>query len=205
MPYCDNCGTKLRAKAKFCPNCATKVGEDVKQINQTIPAKQVPFKQVSAKRVPTNIESYLTSNEKLLETSKSREWEIFVTDKRVLFHKNNIFGNKELIEASYKHISSIEYKKENPLLLIILGIFCFIIGYLFYYFVPIVNPDASIVGTISLIFYIILGIVAIVSAFFQQPKFKIHVVGREPLTLTGNLEPIIKIIRQYKEAVDIGS
>ena len=50
--------------------------------------------------------------------------------------------------------------------------------------------------------FVALGIIAIISAFLQKPSFKIHVVGRDPLTISGKQESIISIIRQYKEAVD---
>lgn len=50
--------------------------------------------------------------------------------------------------------------------------------------------------------FVALGIIAIISAFLQKTSFKIHVVGRDPLTISGKQESIISIIRQYKEAVD---
>ena len=53
-----------------------------------------------------------------------------------------------------------------------------------------------------MIIFVLIGIITIVVSFFLTPKFKIHVVGREPLTISGKLEGIIKIIRQYREKVE---
>jgi len=39
-------------------------------------------------------------------------------------------------------------------------------------------------------------------SFFIRPSFKIHVVGRNPLTITGELEEIIRIVREYREKVE---
>ena len=157
--------------------------------------------------IPADIQSYLTTDEKVLKKSKSSNWEIFVTDKRALFKKGNFFG-KEIVEASYKHISSIEFKKDNPLKLLITGIFLVIASFVQFYYIlsnPIFGTPNSVFLLVSIVFLIILfllGIVAIASSFFVMPKFKIYVIGRDPLTLEGKLEPIIKIIRQYKEKVD---
>ena len=54
----------------------------------------------------------MTKDEKVIKTGMSREWEIYITNKRVIFRKGGIFG-KEIVEASYRHISSIEYKKQR--------------------------------------------------------------------------------------------
>ena len=154
--------------------------------------------------IPADIQSYLTTDEKVLKKSKSSNWEIFVTDKRVLFKKGNFFG-KEIVEASYKHISSIEFKKDNPLKLLIIGIFLLVANFvqLFYFSNNFQNiSNLAILSTALLIILFLMGIVAIASSFFVTPQFKIYVIGRKPLTLEGKLEPIIKIIRQYKEKVD---
>lgn len=152
--------------------------------------------------LPSDIESYLTPDEKMIKTGKSQEWEIYVTDRRVLFRKGGVFG-KEIVEASYRHISSIEYKKENPLQYIVTGIFLIALAFI----LPIVLgdylQDLPPETTYLLVFVVgIIGAAVLIASFFIKPKFKIHVVGREPLTITGELEEIIKIIRQYREKVE---
>ncbi len=42
-------------------------------------------------RCPSDVLSYLTTDENLLQTEKSDDWEIYVTDKRVIFKKGGIF------------------------------------------------------------------------------------------------------------------
>ena len=193
MPYCNNCGNKIEDTTNFCSNCGTAFSPTT-ETNTAI-----------KKYAPSDVLSYLTADENLLETEKSDEWEIYVTDKRVIFKKGGIFG-KELVEASYRHISSIKYKKGSPLSLIITGIVIIALGLIQYNFLHGINVmGTNVIGTMSLAFLIIftlLGVISIVVSFFIKPTFKIHVVGREPLTISGKFEGIIKIIRQYREKVE---
>ena len=190
MPYCSNCGKKIDDTTNFCSNCGTVFS----------PMKKTEKNTIIKKDAPSDVLSYLTNDENLLQTEKSDEWEVYVTDKRVIFKKGGILG-KELVEASYRHISSIEYKKGSPLSLIITGIVVIALGLFQYYF----WQGIEFIGTVSLALLIgltLLGVISIVASFFIKPKFKIHVVGREPLTISGKLEGIIKIIRQYREKVE---
>jgi hypothetical protein len=154
--------------------------------------------------LPSDIESYLTPDEKIIKTGKSQEWEIYITDRRVLFKKGGLFG-KEIVEASYRHISSIEYKKESPWEGIIIGIVLIVLAaiirlFLNDFFLSIFQYD--IFALLVTIILGMVGIAVIVASFFIKPQFKIHVVGREPIPISGELEEIIKIIRQYREKVE---
>jgi len=190
MPRCNNCGRESDEVSNFCPNCGAPY------VRSNYPER----KSIINKNVPSDVSSYLTADEDILKTEKSEEWEIYVTNKRVLFKKGGIFG-KELVEASYRHISSIEYKKASPLSFIIAGICLVLFGFIQYTFLSKNRFFEPISFWIQIVF-ILLGIVAIVASLFIKPTFKIHVVGREPLTVSGKLEEIIKIIRQYKEKVE---
>lgn len=155
--------------------------------------------------IPSDIKSYLTSDETLLKTGRNGEWEIYITDRRVIFKKNG--WGKKIIEASYRYISSIEYEKESRLGYIIGGvmllIFAFGVWYLFPSLFPILySMTRKIFSWLFDLIVLLLGLVGL-ALFFVNPqgKFKIHVVGREPLTVSGRLEEIIKIIRQYREKV----
>jgi len=127
-----------------------------------------------------------------------------------------MFG-KEIVEASYRHISSIEHKKKSPWGYIIAGLFCIVFGLvLVLYYLPRINTllysTFFYYRTFNLVNFIvavlgfllvIIGIIAIVYSLFLTPEFKIHVVGRNPLKISGKeLEDIIKIIRQYREKVE---
>ena len=161
--------------------------------------------------IPSDIESYLTPDEKMVKIGKSRKWEIYITDKRVIFRKGGMLG-KEIVEASYRHISSIEYKKQSPLVYIILGITSFVSAVFFvYWFSTIANSPSRILpsqtifvlGEILGLFLVLLGIISIVSGLLKKPNFIIHIVGRNPLKISGKeLEDLIKIIRQYREKVE---
>jgi len=162
--------------------------------------------------VPSDIESYLTPEEKMIKIGSSRKWEIYLTDKRVIFRKAGILG-KEIIDASYRHISSIEYKKRIPWENIIGGAFLVV----FAFFVddvlnlllsPLTSPnvrgvssDLSGVLQIITVLFLLLGIVSVaVGLLTIRGEHKIHIVGRSPLPISGkNLEDIIRIIRQYRE------
>lgn len=151
--------------------------------------------------IPSDIASYLTPDEKMMKIGRSREWDIYVTDKRVLFKKGGVFG-KQIVEASYRHISSIEYKKESPWGYIIAGIFFIGFAFIAYNFIFEYEPTMRSILTILSFIMGLMGIILIVASVFITPKFKIHVVGRKPLTISGKLEEIMKIIRQYREKVE---
>jgi len=153
--------------------------------------------------IPSDIKSYLTSDETILKTGRNGEWEIYITDRRVIF-KTGGWG-KRIVEASCGHISSIEYEKESRLGYIIGGVVLLIFAgglwYLFHSILHFMIRTFPFFWLFDLI-VLLLGLVGL-ALFFVSPqgKFKIHVVGREPLTVSGKLEEIIKIIRQYRERV----
>ena len=149
--------------------------------------------------IPSDIKSYLTSDETVLKTGKNGEWEIFITDRRVIFKKGGL--GKRIIEASYRHISSIEYEKPSRLDYIIIGVVLLISAFGIWYLFHGILREFPFFWLFDLI-VLLLGSVGL-AFFFVNPQgeFKIHVVGREPLTVSGKLEEIIKIIRQYREKV----
>ena len=164
--------------------------------------------------VPSDIESYLTPDEKMVKIGKSRKWEIFITDKRVIFRKGGMFG-KEIVEASYRHISSIEYKKHTPWEDIIAGIVAIVLAFfvddigsliisLFLARSRVESLNLGLVWLVFTIFFLTVGIASSVYGVLRSgARYLIHVVGRKPIPLYGKgLEDIIKIIRQYREKVE---
>jgi len=220
MQYCDECGAKLRTTSKFCPECGIALKRRTNQISKRENSKEKDIHSIQTNTSKINIQqahqtntsiptpdyivAYLNRNEKILKTGKSNEWNIFVTDNRVLFYRG-MLGGKEIVEASYNHISSIEYRKSSSIGLIIAGIFCFIVGYLLYSFVDRISPILSGTNTVFGGLFVFLGICSFIAILLLRPSYTIHVVGRLPLTLTGrNLEPIMLIVRQYKQKVEVG-
>jgi len=81
-------------------------------------------------KAPSDVLSYLTSDEKLLKSEKIpfQSKEIYVTDKRIIIKEG-----KGIVEASYRHISSIEYKKEGNVRVLIMGIISIDVSLLGFY------------------------------------------------------------------------
>jgi hypothetical protein len=148
--------------------------------------------------VPSDIKSYLAKNERIVKTEKSAEWEIYVTKKRAIFKKQGILG-KEIVEASYHHISSIEYKKKSRIAYIILGIVV----------LTVLSLEGILVQDqfISLLFFL-MGLLFVISivllAYLEKPKYTIHILGRKPIEVSAKLEGIIKTIREYQASARVG-
>lgn len=157
--------------------------------------------------VPSDIESYLTPDEKMVKIGRSRRLEIYITDKRVILKKGGIFG-KEIIEASYRHISSIEYKKHTAWDDIIGGAVMIALAFFVDDIINVVYPlsrsQRPIVEQIFTILFVVLGLISIVvGVLMSSARYTIHVVGRKPIPLSvKGLEDAIKIIRQYREKVE---
>lgn len=160
-----------------------------------------------------DIASYLTEDEEILKIAKNVQWgtkteifglegkgEIYVTNRRVIFKKGGGFlEGKQIVEASYYHISSIELTKESRYGYIVAGIVCL----MFAYFVWWIGDELKLPNIWNFI-PLIIAVLGIVLFFVTPPKlFKIHIVGRTPLIISGELEDIIKIIREYKEKVQL--
>lgn len=156
---------------------------------------------IGFENIPSDIQSFLTSDEKLLKTDNNKEWEVYLTNKRILLKKGGVFGTKEIVEASHKHISSIEYKKENPLLSIIAGIICIIVALGLNQILnqSVFNRSIPFLGIGVTAFFVIIGLAVIILAFLKKPTFKIHVIGRNPITLSSKLEETFRIVREYQE------
>ncbi len=140
--------------------------------------------------VPSDVESYLTPEEKMIKIGRSRKWEIYLTEKRVIFRKAGFLG-KEIIEASYRHISSIEYKKHTPWGDIIGGaflvVFAFFVDDVFKLLLSPVSVDVArgvsyeiaLVSQIVTILCIVLGIVSLAVGLLRiRGGYTIHIVGR---------------------------
>jgi len=163
--------------------------------------------------LPPDIASYLTQDEKVVKIAENVNWgsakggigteskgEIYVTNRRVIFKKGGGFlEGKQIVEASYRHISSIELTKESRYGYIVAGIICLIFAYFVWWLGDIL--DFPILWNFIPLIVAVLGI----ALFFVIPPkhFIIHVVGREPLRVSSELEDIIKIIREYTEKVEI--
>ena len=147
--------------------------------------------------IPSDIKSYLASDEAILKTGRNGQWEIYITDRRVIFRRGG--WGKRIVEASYRYISSIEYERESRLGYIVCGVVVLVLaGGLWYLFHGVLRSTFWLLDLIVLL----VGVAGL-ALFLGSPQsmFKIHVVGREPLTVSGELEEIIKIIRQYRERV----
>ncbi len=153
--------------------------------------------------------------------SRKDRVEIYATNKRLILKKGGMFGTG-IIEASYRHISSIEYGRgQISSSWIVAGILITAFGVCIAVFGPFLgllittfvfgNPSGwyTWYGSVTSQFQIfwilpmICGAILIVigvALSAQAPVYKIHVVGRKPIRLRGKrLEGLIKVIRQYQE------
>jgi hypothetical protein len=161
---------------------------------------------------PSDIESYLTTDEKIIMMTKTA-WEIYATNKRLIFKKKRAFGGKEIIDASYHHISSIEYEKKMSVGYIISGI-CIAIFAVAVLFLNPRDPSSwfgygTLVSSWIDVFsigLIILGLILTligVAHTLGPPILTIHIVGRKPIITSGKeLEEMIKITRKYEEKLE---
>jgi len=152
--------------------------------------------------VPSEIASYFTPEETLLKNWSSKGWNIYATQFRVFLYKKGIFS-KQVIEASYEHISSIEFQRKRPLGGLFCAITSFFGGFIFIYF------DFEIRGYLppfyfplflylSLIFWIV-GILSVVCFIFvAEEGFTFHIVGRSPITLPKELTEMVRFIREKR-------
>ena len=127
--------------------------------------------------------------------------EIYVTNRRVIFRRGGGFlEDKQIVEASYHHISSIEFSKYSRSGYILGGII--VLGFTF--FVWWIGNIVKMPLWLTNILCLILGFLGVLLFFVTPSKFfKIHIVGREPIMISGELEEIIKIIREYREKVHL--
>jgi ribosomal protein L40E len=160
--------------------------------------------------LPLDIASYLTRDEKVIKLAKNVKWrsgkgtesigEIYVTNRRVIFKKGGGFlEGKQIVEASYHHISSVELTEESRYGYIVAGIVCLIFAYFAWWIGDILDfPNLWIFMPL------IVAVLGIALFFVTPPKrFIIYVVGREPLRVSSELEDVIKIIREYIEKVEV--
>jgi hypothetical protein len=168
-----------------------------------------------ASSIPVDIASYLIPDEKIIVVGNG-EKEVYVTNKRLILRKRGIFGEKRIVDASYRYISSIEYEKEISLRDIVGGISLIILGLLLNYFRPLITQGWFWEGDVlSNVLYIISlglgigGVILILMGVFLSigpPVFTLYIVGREPIELRGRkLEDLFRIVRQYWEDTKPGN
>ncbi len=181
---------------------------------------------MNATNLPPDLESYLaedetvskvavdvkwTSSESSSDLSLSGKGEIYLTNRRVVFKRGGGFlEGKEIVEVSYQHISSIELTQESRLGNILGGVFLLVVAVFGWwalnaFLIPVVEISARATPQYLIGFgCLILGVVGIALFFVTPAKyFKIHVVGRKPILISGELEEIIKTIRENREKVQL--
>lgn len=170
--------------------------------------------------LPPDIVSYLTKDEQVLKIAEDVQWgtktetlgfkelklgkgEIYVTNQRVIFKKGGGFlERKEIVEVSYRHISSMEMTQESRLGYVTGGIILLVSAFFIWWFVSDIIKMHGILQSLTGLLCLILGVIGIALFFVTTPKhFTIHIVGRKPMVISGELEEIIKIIREYREKV----
>jgi len=174
---------------------------------------------------PSDIASYWTKDETTLKVAKDVKWtsksasdlplsgkgEIYVTNRRVIFKRGGGFlEGKEIVEASYPHISSIELGQESRSGNILAGVFFLVLAFFGWwafnaFFTPMIEISARATPQYLIGFgCLVLGVLGIALFFLTPSKyFKIHIVGRNPIVISGELEEIIKMIRENREKAQL--
>jgi len=152
--------------------------------------------------IPSDIASYLAPDERVLEKWRGGEWDVFATNNRIILRKGII--GKQIVEAFYAHISSVEYKSLWNVRQALVGLILIFAGL----FLPeeFIIPIA-LVGLVSFLIRAGSFIVGLVLALLSHTsEIKLYVIGRpDPISLPTNLEPMIKWIRQYKQPISIST
>jgi len=150
--------------------------------------------------IPSDVASYLAPDERVLEKWRGGEWDVFATNNRIILRKGII--GKQIVEASYAHISSIEYKSLWNVGQALIGAILIFVGL----FLP--EEFMIRIGLVGLVSFLIragsliVGLILVLLS--HRSGIKLHVVGRpDPISLPTNLEPMIKWIRQYKQPIGI--
>jgi hypothetical protein len=135
----------------------------------------------------SDISQYLTPSERILQEWKTGSCDIYATNKRVIIEENG-----KVSDASYSHISSVEYERHTHVSRIIGAIILIVIGVvmsLSFSSIPILNIGG---------FLLLLLISIILLLTSSSAKTKMYVVGREPIELSGRMESLLRWVRQYK-------
>jgi len=150
--------------------------------------------------VPSEIASYFTSEETLLKQWSSKDWDIYATQYRIFLYKSGILS-KQVVEAAYEHISSIELTRKRPLSRFASAIILFVTGFLlilldptqyYYYYTgpPIYQYMAVVLFLVGVGFlaWFIIGI----------QGFTLHIVGRKPIVIPKELTEMVRFIREKR-------
>jgi hypothetical protein len=158
--------------------------------------------------LPFDIESYLTPDELIVKIGRSRKWEIYVTDKRVIFkpaHEGR--DGTEIVATSHHRISSVEYKKKDPSRYIAVGVvfvgFAIVLPILLNEIFPFVfthyPTEATIFSILITMSTALIGIILVGVSLFAKPNLTVHVRGKKLLTVSGELEEIVEAIDKNRK------
>ncbi|MCR3907135.1 MAG: PH domain-containing protein [Tenericutes bacterium] len=149
--------------------------------------------------LPSDISTFLTPDEEVIKTANDKKWDIYITNKRVFLKAGGFFG-KEIVETPYHHISSIEYKKENPIPSMLIGGVCIVFAVISNQLLEAI-PIFRTISVLSLLISAILaitGLAVIILALLKSPTLKLHIIGRKPITISSKIEELIRISRTNK-------
>lgn len=132
--------------------------------------------------IPKDITGYLTSGEKIEKVFKLKNCQVFASNKR-LYRKEG----RNVKDAAYEHISSLDFRPKRHFWLIAVGIFLMFLafrsGFVLFFFIAII--------------LIVLGI------FLKSERLYATLIGEsEKLDFKGsrsNLDSLFKIVRERKE------
>lgn len=138
--------------------------------------------------IPSEVTSYFTPDEIVLKQWRVKNLGIYATQYRIFLCKQG-WLSKEVVEASYEHISSIELGKKRPLKRLASAVAAILLGVLLAFspFFLVFSIILWITG-VALLAWFIIGVQA----------FTLHVVGRRAITIPKDLGEVVRFVREKR-------
>lgn len=153
--------------------------------------------------IPSEIASYLIPNETILKEWSTRDWNIYATQQRIFLIKRG-FLSKQVVEASYAHISSIKFMSERRFGRLVVAILLFILSFVSFRLDLLIPPEliSEVTLNIGIIlggsFILLGGGLLIWFVIGVDEFFTLYVVGREPITVSKELSDMIRFVREKR-------
>jgi uncharacterized Zn finger protein (UPF0148 family) len=138
--------------------------------------------------IPKDIAQYLTRDEKIKRVFELKNCRVFASNNRLYVKEG-----RRVRDATYEHISSIQFKSKRYFSLIGIGIFLMLLAFI---------PSSA-----SVLFFLIAIILIVLGIFLKREWLDATVIGlQEPLKFEGsrsNLDSLFKIIREKQETAQV--
>jgi hypothetical protein len=152
----------------------------------------------------SELDKYLIHEETVIKHWTFKGWKIYATSIRLILSKQGRFS-RQIIDAPYRFISSVELGRQRPLERMVGTIIFLIAGFVLMY-LGYLLPDPYIVSpqlrlpleNLCYLFWFI-GIVCIVWFLIGVQQITLHVMGRKPIAIPRELTDVVNLIRDIPQ------